>query len=74
MKFGARASPIRESTPFQVEGGDMPSLSMEELQEELERYEDLIDEAASILADDKSSDGDKLARLEDLIFSGEAGD
>ena len=52
----------------------MPSLSMEELQEELERYEDLIDEAASILADDKASDGEKLARLEDLIFSGEVED
>jgi len=52
----------------------MPSLSMEELREELERYEDLIDEAASILTDDKSSDEEKLARLEDLIFSGEVGD
>ena len=52
----------------------MPSLSMEELREELERYEDLFDEAACILADDKSSDGEKLARLEDLIFSGEVED
>jgi hypothetical protein len=52
----------------------MPGLSMDELQEELECYEDLIDEAASILADDKSSDGEELARLEDLIFSGEVDD
>lgn len=53
---------------------DMPGLTKDELQEELERSEDLIDGAASILTDDEASDEEKLARLEDLIFGEEAED
>jgi len=49
----------------------MASLTREQLQEELERSEDLIDEVASVLTDGEASDEEKIARLEELIF-GEA--
>lgn len=46
----------------------MPRLTRQDLQQELERTEEIVDEVATILADENVSDEEKLAALEELIF------
>jgi hypothetical protein len=52
----------------------MATLTKQDLQEQLERAEDIIDQVATILADEDISDREKLGALEDLIFDDEDGD
>ncbi len=46
-------------------------LSRKNLREELERAEEMVDEFATILADEDVSDEEKLAALAELIFGDE---
>lgn len=50
----------------------MATLTKQDLQEQLERAEDIIDQVATILADEDLADREKIGGLEELIFEAES--